>query len=107
MDWNGLLDGMTDIVRDTFGQAVSYSRFETGITYPNIEAIFDPSFETTEVGGSVPVTIRIPVLDIKLSDIGGLEPKQDDQAVINATTYRVIKALPSSSGMMKAHLRKM
>jgi hypothetical protein len=107
MDWNDLLDGMTDIVRDTFGQAVSYFQFATDITYPDIDAIFDPSFETTEVGGSVPVTIRIPVLDIKLSDIGGLEPKQDDEATINGTKYRVIKALPSSSGMMKAHLRKM
>ncbi|WP_127076011.1 head-tail joining protein [Rhodomicrobium lacus] len=103
--WKGLLDDMTAAVRDTFGQAVTYTRAATGEVF-DIVAPFDPAYASVEAGGSIPVTITRPVLDIRIADIGGHEPEQDDTALIGERLYRVIDAEASSSGMIKAHLRK-
>lgn len=112
MNWGGLLDGLTATVRDTFGEPVLYQRANDGPAY-EITAIFDPDFEALAANGSQEVVGRIPVLDVRLADIGGGEVKQEDRVTFLAPgtprtgkTYKVLQALPSSSGMMKAHLRK-
>jgi hypothetical protein len=105
MDWRGLLDGMTGVIRDSFGEAVTYRRNASGEVF-NIAAPFDPTYVQAEANGSLPVTVNRPVLDVRIADIGGHEPQQDDTAVIGGRSYRVIDVEPSNSGMMKAHLRK-
>lgn len=103
-DWNGLLSDMTATLRDTFGEPVLYERGETGETF-EVVAIFDPAHELLDTAGGVPVSSRIPVLDVRVADIGG-EPEHDDFVTVRGTRYRVLDAVPSSSGMMKCHLRK-
>lgn len=107
-DWDGLLGGMTGVIRDTFGKAAIYTRAATGEVF-EIVAPFDPAYSQSDAGGSLSVTVTRPVVDIRIADIGGHEPEQDDTARIGGAggvLYRVIDVEPSSSGMMKAHLRK-
>lgn len=106
MNWSGHLEGLTATVVETFGVPVLYVRAETGETFEDIEAPFDPSHEPFNVGGSVEVSARVPVIDVRLSDIGGHEPEEDDRVTIDGVTYRVVDTQASSSGMMKAQLRR-
>lgn len=106
-DWAGLLDDMTAIVRDTFGEAVSvvYKQAETGETKA-IKAIFDYNREGLEAGGTVIVPGRIPVLDVRNADLG-FEPSSDDEVTIAGFgNFRVIDTYPDSSKNTKLHLRK-
>lgn len=111
-DWLGLLDGMTDLVRDTFGEPFSYTRAETGEVLTHsaatglpLVAPFDPAHEPLEVGASVSVAGRIAVLDVKLSDLGFL-PMKKDGVTVAGKSWDVLEKYASSSGMMKLHLRK-
>lgn len=113
MDWTGLLDGMTDLVRDTFGEPFTYTRLETGTTITHsvvtglpLVAPFDPDHAPFEVGGSVPVSGRITVLDVKLSDLG-FEPMKKDEVTVAGKAWAVNEKQASSSGMMKLALRKL
>lgn len=106
-DWHGLLDDMTAIVRDTFGEAVSvaYWRAETAAITP-ITAIFDYEREGLDAGGTLTVASRIPVLDVRNADLG-FEPLPDDEVTISGHgVFRVIDTYPDSSKNTKLHLRK-
>lgn len=106
-DWGGLLDGMTAIVRDTFGEPapIIYTRGEDDSVH-SIRAVFDYEHEPLEAGGSVPTTARIPVLDVRNDDLG-FEPLPDDRVVIEGHgEFRVIDTYPASSKTTKLHLRK-
>ncbi|RVH56276.1 hypothetical protein CN213_16140 [Sinorhizobium meliloti] len=112
MDWNGLLDGMTGIVRDTFGEPFTYTRLETGETLTHsvatgeeLRGIYDAAWSPEQDGTALRVSASIPVLDVKLSDLG-FEPATKDQLTVDGVSYQVNDKIPSSSGMMKLHLRK-
>lgn len=111
-NWTGLLDRMTRTVRATFGEPVSYFRFETGQTITTrpdgepLTGIFDPDHEPLSASpGSVEVNSRIVVLDMRVADLGFV-PLEEDKATVKGVTYRVMKVHPSSSGMMKLQLRR-
>jgi hypothetical protein len=113
MDWNGLLDGMTDIVRDTFSQPIIFTPGDTGIpisTKPDgtpLTAILDYDAADSKEG-SATITNRLTIIDVKLADIGGITPKKRDavQFVDTGEEFEVNQRIPSSSGMMKLELRK-
>ena len=108
MDWHGLLDDMTGIVRDTFGEAVAviYKRAETGEIKPDLIAIFDYEHAELQAGGKVSTTSRIPVLDVRNADLG-FDPLPDDEVTISGQgTFRVIDTFADSSKNTKLHLRK-
>lgn len=112
MDWTGLLDGMTDLVRDTFGEPFTYTRLETGEVLTvsadsgiRLTGVFDPAHEPLEAGGALPAGGRIAVLDIKLADLGFL-PMKKDGVTVAGKSWEVNEKYVSSSGMMKLHLRK-
>lgn len=108
MDWSGLLDDMTGVVRDTFGEVVAiiYKRGETGEIKPDLTAIFDYEHVGLEAGGRVPTTSKIPVLDVRNADLG-FEPLPDDEVTISGFgSFRVIDTFPDSSKNTKLHLRK-
>lgn len=104
MDWNGLLDGMTATVRDTFGEPVSYTREETGETI-ELVGIFDPDFKEVTAGGAMPTLSKVPVLEVRVDDVGA-DPVQGDRVVIKGKAYIVAAPWPSSSGMVKLQLRR-
>lgn len=113
MDWTGLLDGMTGIVRDTFGEPFTYTPVQTGIeitssviTGEPLRGVFDPAHEPLDAGGSIGAAGRITVLDIRLADIG-LLPMKKDAVSVSGRDWEVIEKYPSSSGMMKLSLRKL
>lgn len=112
MDWTGLLDGMTDLVRDTFGEPFTYTRVETGVTLTESAATglpllapFDPAHEPLEAGAALTVAGRIAVLDVKLTDLGFL-PMKKDGVTVAGKSWEVLEKYPSSAGTMKLHLRK-
>ncbi len=112
MDWNGLLDGMTCIVRDTFGEPFTYTRLETGETLTHsvatgeeLRGIFDPTWSPEQDGTALRVSATIPVLDVRISDLG-FTPASKDQITVAGADWQVNDKIPSSSGMMKLHLRK-
>ncbi|MER9393892.1 MULTISPECIES: hypothetical protein [unclassified Mesorhizobium] len=108
MDWSGLLDGMTEVVRDTFRESVLviYKRFETGEIKADLAAIFDYEHVGLEAGGRVPTTSKIPVLDVRDADLG-FEPMPDDEVTVSGFgSFRVIDTFPDSSKNTKLHLRK-
>lgn len=112
MDWNGLLDGMTGIVRDTFGEHFTYTRLETGetlthsvVTGEELRGVFDPTYSPAQDGTALTVSATVPMLDIKLSDLGFV-PATKDQLTVGGANYQVNDKIPSSSGMMKLLLRK-
>jgi hypothetical protein len=104
MDWNGLLDGMTAIVRDTFGEPVSYWIEATGETI-EIIGIFDPDFKEVAAGGTMPTLSKVPMLEVRVDDIG-VDPMQGDRVTVQGRRYLVSAPWPSSSGMVKLQLRK-
>ena len=112
MDWNGLLDGMTGLIRDTFGEPYSYTRVSTGevitesvVTGEPLTPPFDPTYSFEQDGTALSVGATIPVLDVKLSDLGFV-PATKDEVTVGGTAYIINAKIPSSSGMMKLHLRK-
>lgn len=107
MDWEGLLEGATAIVRDTFGEPFSYVRASDGYTVDPVTAIFDPDFVEMAGNGAQQVSARMIVVEVRNEDIGG-EPKLEDRFTRKKTgvTYRVSVPMPSSSGMTKVQLRK-
>ncbi|RWQ35844.1 MAG: hypothetical protein EOS20_17375 [Mesorhizobium sp.] len=108
MEWDGLLDSLTAVVRDTFRESVFviYKRTETGAIKTDLAAIFDYSPEALEAGGSLPTRSRIPVLDVRNADLG-FEPLPDDEVTISGHgVFRVIDTLRDSSKNTKLHLRK-
>jgi hypothetical protein len=111
MDWTGLLDGMTGVVRDTFGDPVSYYRAETGTTHTTtpsgapLTAVFDVESIDSKDGASLTASNRRTVIDIRLADLGFV-PAKNDEATVRGTTYFVMDKDPSSSGNMKLQLRK-
>lgn len=113
MDWTGLLDGMTDLVRDTFGEPFTYTPQATGVTLTHsvatgspLIAPFDPSHEPLDAGTAIGIAGRIAVIEIKLSDIG-VDPMKKDGVTVAGKSWEVNEKFPSSSGMMKLHLRKL
>ncbi|MBZ9820193.1 hypothetical protein [Mesorhizobium sp. CA4] len=108
MDWHGLIDDMTGIVRDTFGEAVAviYRRAETGEIKSDLIAIFDWEHAELQAGGKVSTTSRIPVLDVRNADLG-FDPLPDDEVTIAGQgSFRVIDTFSDSTKNTKLHLRK-
>lgn len=107
MDWEGLLEGATAIVRDTFGEPFTYVRHSDGHKVEPVTAIFDPDFVEMAGNGAQQMAARMIVVEVRDSDIGG-EPKLEDRFTRHKTgiTYRVSTPMPSSSGMTKVQLRK-
>jgi len=105
MGWNTLLGVMGQALRDTFGQSVTYRRKATGEIF-TLHAIFDISYSISDVGGQIGANIAKKTLDIRLCDIGHMPPKQDDNVLIDGTSYQVKDVEQSTSGMMKAILRE-
>lgn len=107
MDWTGLLDILAENVTGTFGEPVFYTRVVDG--YPEAEteirAVFDPDFALTDPGPGNGVNSRVPVIDVRNSDIGG-EPSEGDIAIVQGIAYEVTAVHPSSSGMTKAQLKR-
>lgn len=104
MDWDGLLDDMTATVRDVFGEPVLYSRTETGEDH-EIRGVFDPDFKELEAGGTMPTLSKIPVLEIRVADLG-FNPSTEDRVTVQGKRYRMQAIWPSSSGMVKLQLRR-
>lgn len=104
MDWDGLLDDMTAAVRDVFGEPVLYRRTETGEDH-EIHGVFDPDFKELEAGGTMPTLSKIPVLDVRVDDLG-FEPSTEDRVTVGGKRYRIMSIWPSSSGMVKLQLRR-
>lgn len=114
MDWNGLLAGMTATVRDTFGEPVSYWKFGTPtdqwiterVDGGPLTGIYDPdSAALAAAGGDVPLNSTMQVLEMRVADLG-FSPDEEDRAIVQGRTYRVVAVFPSSSGMVKLQLRK-
>lgn len=104
-NWPGLLDAMTAIVRDTFGEPVSYVRARDG-TQVEATAIFDPDHESVNLAqGSVPVSTVRPVLDIRRADLG-FDPEQGDTVTVQARKYRVVDVEPTSAATFRLHLHR-
>lgn len=106
-DWHGLLDGMTAIVRNTFGEPVpvQYVRGEDDSTH-EVTGVFDYEAELAEAGGRLPARTRTPVLDVRPKDLG-FEPLPEDAVTIDGQgTFRVVDTGMSSSGMTRLYLRK-
>jgi len=104
-NWRNLLDNMTQQVRDTFGQAVTYTRHKTGEVF-EILAVFDITYNLSEAGGQIGANIPVKELDIRLSDIGNQPPRQGDSVLIDGAAYQVNDVKQSTSGMVKAVLRE-
>lgn len=111
MDWNGLLDGMTRLIADTFPEPISYYRVSTDTTHTvtvtgaPLTGVFDYEAVETREGASLGVNNRQTVVDIRLADLG-FEPESKDRVEIAGKTYDVLTKHPTTSGMMKLYLRK-
>lgn len=111
MNWNGLLDGMTAVVRDVFGDPISYYRAETGTTHTTtpsgapLTAVFDVETIDSKDGASLAASNRRTVIDIRIADLGFV-PAKNDEATVRGVSYLVLDKDPSSSGNMKLQLRK-
>jgi len=103
--WPHLLNDLTNQVRDTFGQSVTYTRHKTSEVF-EILAVFDIAYQISEAGGQIGANIPVKELDICLSDIDNQPPKQGDKVLIDGTSYEVKDVKQSTSGMMKAILRE-
>lgn len=95
---------MTTILVDTFKEPFVYVRAETG-QIVNGFGIFDYDHQPLDTNASLGVSGRVTVLDVRLADLG-FTPAKRDAVTVAGTEYVVNEKYPSSSGMMKLHLRK-
>ena len=69
-------------------------------------AVFDAAHQVVELGEvDVPIDSTAPVLGVRLSDFP-TAPSQDDTAVIDGGTYRVVSVQPDGQGGAMLVLRK-
>ncbi|WP_412058037.1 hypothetical protein [Bartonella sp. DGB2] len=101
-NWNANLKAMNDVLCETFGKALTYTRKTTGEVF-SISAIYDETYAQDPVYGTTDFTNPIKMLDIRLSDIGGA-PKQGDRVVLDQETFIISDVITSTSGMMKVAL---
>jgi len=112
MDWEELLDGMTAVVADTFAVSLVYERAEQpGVLIDKtpsgapLTCIYDVEVADAAEGGSLTVSNRRTVIDVRLADLGFV-PAKKDRVTVPAGTFTVLDKDQSTSGMMKLELRK-
>lgn len=109
MDWEDLLNDMTETVAETFAVSLIYERAATGEVFDKtprgtpLTAIYDTGTVDSKDGASLAVSNRITVIDIRLADLDFI-PAKRDRVTIPAGSFEVLDKDPSSSGMMKLKL---
>jgi flagellar basal body rod protein FlgG len=113
MDWDSLLDDMTAVIAETFPKRITYHRAETNTDHDTtptgspLTGIYDiQSVDTRENSGTLTVTNRQIVLDVRLADLGFKPATKDGVDVQGEGSFTVLALFPSSSGMTKLQLRK-
>lgn len=111
MDWDQLLDDMTATIAETFPKRIIYTRVD-GTTHTEtpdgkpLTGVFDYQAVESRDGASLGITNRQTILDVRLADLGFDPETRDTVSVDGEGSFTVLAKYPSSSGMMKLHLRK-
>ena len=103
MSWTDLADLAHLAVRATFGRAVTYAR---GASSDEVRAVFDPSKPDPATSTVQTVTVRRPVLTVRLADLPNGVAEQGDQVTVDAVIYRVEDVRPDGSGGADLVLRR-
>lgn len=95
---------MTTVLVGAFKEPFVYVRTETGQVV-NGFGIYDIDHLPLDTNAALGVAGRVTVLDVRVADLG-FTPAKRDQVTVGGIEYVVNERYPSSSGMMKLHLRK-
>ncbi|WP_439611502.1 head-tail joining protein [Reyranella sp.] len=97
-----LFDGMAEIFRDTFGEAVIYT--PAGAAPLAIEAIyFETPLTIAHDDGGAPVDSQAKELHVAAADVAA--PREGDRATVRGVTYKVVPPFrPDGQGMIAVSL---
>lgn len=102
MAWDDMADVVNVAVRNTFGQAVTYTPQSTGVP-ESIVAPFDNAYDDVQIeGGTTQVATR-PVLELRLADLS-VAPAADDAVTVDGVDYEVTEVRLGGNGDAKAFL---
>lgn len=102
---NGLADLAIRAVRDTFGEAVSYTPASTGVPESIVAPFDDLPVDLTLQGLSVEDSASGPKLDVRVADLS-VAPARGDTCTIRGVDFEVVEAEPSSRGCCKLYLHR-
>ncbi len=102
--WADSLSAATEIVRDTFPTAVSYTAAAGGGAQA-ITGVYDEAHEAVELDGEVAVSTTRPMFEVRIADLAA-PPAQGDTFTVTASgrTFRVSDDQPDGSGNVKLYL---
>ena len=105
-DWNSAVSNLQEVCIDTFGVPVRYipsveKRPELGGIAIDVVGIFDENREMVNLmsggSGGMEAVIPRPVVELRLADLG-IDAKEEDEVVVNNTTYKILDVQPDGLG---------
>lgn len=98
MAWAGLLERMTETIRDTFPASVTYT--PEGGTATAIVAVFDVASRVRDIDAEsgIAIDLTTPKLTVRLDDLASA-PHVRDRVYVAGKNYEVYRVEPDGSGM--------
>lgn len=107
MSWPGLAAKAQRIARRAVGEPIEYRR--EGYAVLKFNAVFIDSAVKPLVFDGLIASAQSPMVDVTLSEMGGLFPERDDEVyrVDNDTCYLVSEIHPDGEGEVSLKLQKL
>jgi hypothetical protein len=88
-----------------FGEPVVYTAMNGSVV--DIDGIFDEAYKQTDIAGGTGVTTELPMVGVRLSDMGTVFPVQGDHCMIRGHFYVVREVQIDGKGSAKLSLNWM